>query len=154
MLSKFIDTILPSTPVEDFDHTFPCEDPQRRGWRSKLRTDLTKLLDQSNTNPVLGNIILEGLHHWFHQTSSTTVVPVSTLRQFDCEPVSDWMEPVPPRPMVSTVESSSALIPTLDRHPPDASEQHAMVGFIIKLIWKHCPNKWLNRNTILHGNTH
>jgi hypothetical protein len=32
-------------PVEDFDHTFRCPDPQRRGWQSKLRTALIKLLD-------------------------------------------------------------------------------------------------------------
>jgi hypothetical protein len=29
-------------PVEDFDHTFRCQDPWRRSWQSKLRTDLTK----------------------------------------------------------------------------------------------------------------
>jgi hypothetical protein len=27
------------------------------------------------------------------------------------------------------------------------------LGSIIKLIWKHCHDEWLNRNTILHGNT-
>jgi hypothetical protein len=55
-------------PVDDLDHTFSYPDLQRRGWQSKLRTALIKLSDQSSTTPVLAIIILEGLHHWFHQT--------------------------------------------------------------------------------------
>jgi hypothetical protein len=47
----------------------------------KLRTDLTKLLEQSNTNAVLANIILVGLHRWFHQTHESPSSP-STQRHF------------------------------------------------------------------------
>jgi hypothetical protein len=61
-VNKRIDTIPPSTPVTA--PAAPVED-----------FDQTKLLDQSNRNPVLANIILKGLYHWFHQTPQSPMSP-------------------------------------------------------------------------------
>jgi hypothetical protein len=64
------------------------------------------------------------------------------------------VEPAPLRPMVSTVDISSALIPTKDP-PPRRFRTAARDGWVLfsKLISTHCHDEWLNRNTILHVNT-
>jgi hypothetical protein len=45
-----------------------CPSHQRRLWQINLRNDLFKLFQRSNTNPVLANIMIDGLFHWFRQT--------------------------------------------------------------------------------------
>jgi hypothetical protein len=58
-------------PTEDFNHTFRCPSPQRRRWQINLHHDLFKLFQSSNTDPVLANIMIDGLFHWFRQTPQT-----------------------------------------------------------------------------------
>jgi hypothetical protein len=50
-------------PIEDFDHTFRCPSLQRRRWQINLRNDLFRLIQRSNTDPVLANIVIDGLFH-------------------------------------------------------------------------------------------
>jgi hypothetical protein len=58
-------------PIEDFDHTFRCPSPLRRRWQINLRHDLFKLFQRPNTDPVLPNIVIDGLFQWFRQTPQT-----------------------------------------------------------------------------------
>jgi hypothetical protein len=56
------------SPIVDFDHTFRCPSVQRRRWQINLRHELFKLFQRSNSDPVLVNIVIDGLFHWLRQT--------------------------------------------------------------------------------------
>jgi hypothetical protein len=72
-------------PIEDFDRTFRCPSPQRRRWQMNLRHYLFKLFQRPNTDPVLANVVIDGLSTGFvkplkprnlslpHMTSSSSV---------------------------------------------------------------------------------
>jgi hypothetical protein len=59
---------------------FRCPSPQRRRWQINLRYDLFKLFQRSNTDPVLANIVIDGISLWFRQTPQT---PKSTSPTYD-----------------------------------------------------------------------
>ena len=61
--------------VEGFDHLFRC--PDRRKWRVDLRLALIQLTHRSNTNPLLTELLLNGLHHWFEETPHQSLSPFS-----------------------------------------------------------------------------
>jgi hypothetical protein len=53
---------------EDFNHAFRCPDPQRRKRRSDLRRELLQRLNHLNTDPVLADLPIDGLHRWLLDT--------------------------------------------------------------------------------------
>jgi hypothetical protein len=57
---------------DDFNHAFRCPDPQRHKWRSDLRRELLQRLHYLNTDPVLADLIIDGLYHWLLNSPPTS----------------------------------------------------------------------------------
>ena len=137
-------------PVEDFDHVFRCHD--RRKWWSALRQDLFQLFDRSNTNPVLAELLINGLHHWLQETPYP---PESPYPQYDSLVASQssigwnqmlfgrWSIRWTKHQYVYLQQNNISLTP--QNHGPGWSSR------IIILIWNHCYDAWITRNQALHG---
>jgi hypothetical protein len=139
-------------PVEDFDHVFRCPCQDRRKWRSVLQQDLLQLLDRSNTNPVLVDLLVTGLHHWFQDTPDP---PVSPFPQYDSLVASQssigWNQMIFGRWSIRWTKHQYVYLQqnniplTQHNHGPGWSSR------IITLIWNHCYDAWITRNQALHG---
>ena len=60
------------TPNEDFHHVLQCHHPTRVKWRNGLLTSLTKVCHNIRTDPILLQILVDGLKSWLHATPFTT----------------------------------------------------------------------------------
>jgi hypothetical protein len=75
---------------EDFNHAFRCPDPQRRKWRSDLRRELLQRLNYLNIDPVLADLLIDGLHHWLLDTPHSPAprfpqyAPLGVLAGINC----------------------------------------------------------------------
>ena len=55
-------------PKEDFHHVLKCNHPSRVKWRNDLLDSLTKTCHSLKTDPILVEILLEGITSWLHDT--------------------------------------------------------------------------------------
>jgi hypothetical protein len=117
-----------------------------------LRNDLFKLVQRSNTDPVLANIVIDGLFHWFRQTPQT---PQSISPTFD-EPVIRQGQIEWSQLLLGQWSREWATLQTKYLQRTNSifrSQNHGTfwLSSIIQLIWTHCYNDSIHRNNALHG---
>ena len=137
-------------PIEDFVHVFRC--PYRRKWQSTLRHELLQLFNRSNTNPVLADLLINGLHHWLRETPDP---PASPFPQYDslvaAQSSIGWSQLLFGRWSTLWIDHQHRY---LKQHNIPLSPQNHGTGWssrIIHLIWTHCYDEWIVRNQALHG---
>ena len=137
-------------PEEDFNHVFRC--PERKNWQTPLRQDLRRFFDTSTTNPKLVDLLINGLHHWIHNTASPPTAPserytplVTSQAEIGWDQLvfgrwsSQW------RQLQYDYLQQQRIAPTLQNHGIGWTTK------IITIIWTHFHAEWKTRNSALHG---
>ena len=130
----------------------PMPLPRPEEWQFVLQQDSLQLLDRSNTNPVLADLLVTGLHHWFQDTPDP---PISPFPQYDSLVASQssigWIQMIFGRWSIRWTKHQYVYLQqnniplTPHNHGPGWSSR------IINLIWNHCYDAWITRNQALHG---
>jgi hypothetical protein len=109
-------------------------------------------MDDITTDPVLADIVTEGLNHWFHQTPQPPRPLTPTYADLITSQTNiGWNQLLLGRWSIHWITLQSAY---LQRNSIQFTPQNHSTGWlssIIKLIWTHCHDEWLTRNAALHG---
>jgi hypothetical protein len=137
-------------PVEDFNHAFRC--PERRQWQSLLRQDLLRFLHHTNTNPILIDLLINGLNHWLRNTEAPPTSPSSRYNSLvESQTDIGWDQLIFGRwSSLWTTHQDTYL---QRQHYALTPKNHG-TGWttkIITIIWSHCYDEWITRNQALHG---
>ena len=77
-------------PNEDQTHWLRCQDPERRKWRDRLRTDLRKLWVINRDDPVLEDIMDKAIYHWWEGTPFPAQEFPNHRRLIDSQAAIGW----------------------------------------------------------------
>jgi hypothetical protein len=134
-------------PTEDFDHTFRCPSPRRRRWQINLRHDLFKLFQRFNTDPVLANIVIDELFHWFRETPQTPQSIYDELSQGQI----GWSQLLLGRWSREWATLQSKYLQRTNSIFTSQNYGTFWLSSLIQLIWTGCYDEWINQNNVLHG---
>ena len=137
-------------PVEDFDHVFRC--PKRKICQHSLRQAILKLHEKRDINPVLIDLLAEGLHHWLRETPNP---PPTRYQQYDqlldSQSAIGWGQLLFGRWSQLWAHHQLEFLKRNNQPITPANHGSGWVSHIITLIWSHCHDEWLCRNQALHG---
>ena len=138
-------------PTEDTNHFLRCTG--RANWRSTLRTDLRKLSEKLQSDPILTELLLEGIQTWLVDSPMTTS-PRYTQPYQDLigrQTKIGWQQLIYGR---WAKEWKALQHQHLTRNNiPKTRKNHgnAWVKSHIILIWQACQAAWTSRNLDRHG---
>ena len=137
---------------EDIVHFLRCPNTTRRKWQQDLSTALRKHFEATNTALVLQELLLTILFCWFNDTAVplTDVHPSVHPLLFSQEAIgldqvffgrfsTLWQKRQADHLRASSVELSQQ------------NSGPTWVSGIIRVIWRHCHQQWLQRNGDRHG---
>jgi len=139
-------------PVEDFHHFLSCPCPERRKWQSNLRTAIRHCTARMNTNPILVDLLIDGIHHWLHQTPdpptpfSNTYEPLITSQTH-----IGWDQLIFGRWSLLWQQLQQQHLQHHNIQQTPYNSGCAWTSAIITVIWTHCQDEWKHRNNALHG---
>jgi hypothetical protein len=137
-------------PVEDFDHAFRC--PERKRWQYSLRQAILKLHERRDMNPVLIDLIAEGLQHWLRETTNP---PSTRFPQYDqlieSQSAIGWEQLLFGRWSQLWAYHQLEFLKRNNQPITPTNHGDGWASQIITLIWSHCHDEWLCRNQALHG---
>jgi hypothetical protein len=111
-------------------------------------------MDSTDTNPVLVELIMEGLYHWFNQTSYPPTSPSTPYEDLVTSQSNiGWDQLLLGRWSFHWVSHQSSYLHRTNTPHTHSNNGTKWLSAIIKLIWTHCRDEWLVRNAVLHGNT-
>jgi ribonuclease HI len=140
-------------PVEDFDHAFRC--PARKGWQSTLRQALLKHLDRTDSDPILTDLLIEKLHHWFQETETPPTTRFDQYQQLvDSQTAIGWDQLIFGRWSQLWTHHQLEFLKRNNKPITNTNHGTGWASSIIQIIWSHCRDEWLCRNEALHGNDH
>ena len=141
----------PSCPEEDegFAHFLTC--PARKEWHKKMRDALRQCMDRNNTDPSIGDMLIEGLYHYLRATGPPAPTDPRFASLVTQQTSIGWSQLIFGR--WSSEWTAQQLHYLTQQGITLTPHNHGLnwVRSMVHTIWSHCHEAWLTRNNALHG---
>jgi hypothetical protein len=139
--------------VEDRDHLIRCHHPTCVTWRTDLLRSIRKQSDTMETDPVLLDILMEGLYAWMHQTDPPTLAayPAAYRRLVREQATLGWHQLFNGRWSTKWARLHDRYLIRLIDPIPNNLTGTKWTSTFIDLLWRRFRTHWDNRNGKVHG---
>ena len=142
----------PSCPHQEESQTHFLQCPARTSWQNTFRSELRKQADKTDTDPVLLEILLEGVQRWFNQEPFHMNRYENRYRDlFRSQRKIGWLQLLHGRWSQDWRQLQDQYLCRTNKAKSKVNHGSAWVLGLIKVIWSQCYAAWLLRNDDRHG---